>query len=57
MPRTRTVTQTVPDHELLLVFNDDTTAERFDDWLSTAGWAAFQAWLQEMKHEIDGRES
>jgi hypothetical protein len=54
-PRTRTVTQTVPGHEVLLVFDGDTTAERFSDWLDTLGWDAFAAWHREMEHEIDGR--
>ena len=54
-PRTRTIIQSVPDHEVHLVFNDDTTAERFSGWLDTLGWAAFEAWHREMEHEIDGR--
>lgn len=56
MPRTRTVTQTVPDHEVLLVFSDDTTAERFSDWLDTLGWPAFTAWHAEMDAEMRSRE-
>ena len=55
MPRTRTVVQSVPDHEVLLVFSDDTTAERFSDWLDTLGWSAFEAWHRETEHDIDGR--
>lgn len=55
MPRTRTLTQAVPEHEVLLVFDDDTTAERFADWVSGPGWAAFGSWHDEMRHDIDGR--
>lgn len=56
MPRTRTVTQTVPDHEVLLVFNDDDIAEKFADWLDTAGWPSFTGWLAEMRHDIEHHE-
>ena len=55
-PRTRTLVQSIPEHEVLLVFNDDTTAERFSDWLDTAGWEAFRAWYGEMEHDIDGTQ-
>lgn len=53
MPRTRTVTQSVPDHEVLLVFNGDGEAERFSDWLDTVGWEAFCRWHDEMEHDIE----
>lgn len=56
VPRTRTITQTVPDHEVLLVFNDDTTAERFADWIDTSGWEAFTAWHAQMEHDIEHHE-
>lgn len=52
MPRTRTVTESVPDHEVLLVFNGDTEAERFSDWLDAGGWEAYAAWYQEMEAEL-----
>jgi hypothetical protein len=44
MPRQRTLTETVPDHEVLLVFNGDSDAEQFRDWLQEDGWAAFGSW-------------
>jgi hypothetical protein len=56
MPRTRTVVQIVPEHEILLDFGDDEMAEKFSDWLSTSGWPAFTAWLAEMKHDIEHHE-
>ncbi len=56
-PRTREFTQTIPDHELLLVFRDDVTAERFSDWLDTLGWPAFVAWHDEIDAELRDRES
>ncbi|MCW2929997.1 MAG: hypothetical protein JWM19_959 [Actinomycetia bacterium] len=52
MPRTRTVTESVPDHEVLLVFGGDAEAERFSDWLDTAGWEAYAAFHQEMEAEL-----
>ena len=55
MPRTRTVTQSVPDHEVLLVFSGDTTAERFADWLGSVGWEQFTRWHGEMEHDVDYR--
>lgn len=55
MPRTRTVTQSVPDHEVLLVFNGDTTAERFADWIGAVGWEQFTRWLDEVERGINGR--
>lgn len=41
MPSTRQLTQTVPDHEVLLVFNGDDDAQKFRDWLQEPGWQAF----------------
>lgn len=46
IPRTRTVTESVPDHEVLLVFNGDEEAVQFEEWLTTAGWNAFLAWRE-----------
>mgnify|MGYP001563449615 CR=1 FL=1 len=41
------------EHHILLAFNDDLDAERFDDWWNNEGWDAFQKWaaIQEEKHE------
>lgn len=52
MPQTRQVTQSVPEHEILLVFGGDEEASRFGDWLESSGWAAFTAWHREMEHDI-----
>jgi hypothetical protein len=56
MPRTRTVTQSVPGHEVLLVFSGDTTAERFADWIGSEGWEQFARWHDEMEHGIEHYE-
>lgn len=55
MPRTRTVTQSVPGHEVLLVFSGDDTAERFADWISSEGWELFTRWHDETEHDISRR--
>ena len=55
-PRTRALTQTIPDHEILLVFQGDVVAERFSDWLDTLGWPAFAAWHEELRHDIEHHE-
>lgn len=54
-PRTRTVTQSVPDHEVLLVFNGDDEAVRFSDWLDEAGWPAFERWCAETENREEPR--
>lgn len=41
MPRQYKLTRGIPDHEVLLVFEDDDDAEQFRDWLQVSGWAAF----------------
>lgn len=46
MPRTRTITQSVPDHEVLLVFSGDADAERFADWIGSEGWDKFTRWYE-----------
>jgi hypothetical protein len=45
MPRQRTRTEQVPDHEILLAFRDDDNAEMFSHWLQGDGWAAFGHWV------------
>jgi hypothetical protein len=45
MPRTRTRTETVPAHEVLLVFNGDREALAFGEWLDDEGEEAFESWL------------
>ena len=44
--RQQEFTRSVPDHEIVLSFGYDDHAEKFADWLSEAGWAAFGAWAR-----------
>ena len=44
MPQHRQLTQSVPDHEVLLVFGSDDHAVKFRDWLQDGGWPAFLDW-------------
>ena len=37
--------QSVPDHEVLLVFNGDDDALQFHQWWESKGWRLFDAWL------------
>lgn len=52
MPRTRTLVQSVPEHELVLVFNSDEDAERFSDWLENLGWSAFSEWHEKTQTDL-----
>jgi len=45
MPQHRQLTQSVPDHEVLLVFTSDEDAARFRDWLQDSGWPSFGSWV------------
>lgn len=56
MPRTRFVNLSVPEHEVLLVFNDDEAAARFADWIGGDGWQAFEGWCREMESGIRAHE-
>ena len=44
MPRQRTLVESVPDHEILFVFNGDEDADLFRLWLEDVGWELFQAY-------------
>lgn len=43
MPATYEMTRSVPDHEILLVFNGDEDALNFREWLEEHGWKLFQS--------------
>lgn len=49
MPTVRERIETVPDHEVLLVFDDDSDALLFRDWLHDAGWAHFSKYRSDVQ--------
>jgi len=43
----RQVTRDIHEHEILISFNDDADAVRFDKWWGDAGFELFGEWIDE----------
>lgn len=43
----REITREIHEHEVMLCFNDDFDAERFNIWWYRAGFEAFGEWIDE----------
>ena len=43
----------VPEHMVVLSFNNDSGAVKFNDWLDEVGYDAFQTWQRKKKKRYE----
>lgn len=47
----RELTLSIPEHQVLLSFVNDSDAELFSEWWNTEGWKRFKVWASKRADE------